>query len=246
MTPAWGPAGLVVVTDRRQAAEAGHDLVDVVAAAVAAGARTVLLREKDLPATERRALARTLARVSAAGAAALVVAGDRGLASAVGAAAVHLASTDPWPSPGRDRPVVGRSCHTIDELREARRHGAAYATLSPVFATASKPRYGPALGPTGIATARAAVPDSPLVALGGVVPGVAAQCLTSGADAVAVMGAIMRAADPGAVTRELVAELAGARAAGGPAEPGPGWVPGPAPAVPHEPIVRLTAGGTDR
>jgi len=246
VTSAWAPSGLVVVTDRRQAARAGHELVDVVAAAVAAGARTVLLREKDLPATERRALARTVADVAGASGAALVVAGDCDLAGAVGAAAVHLASTDPWPSPGEDRRALGRSCHSIDDLRDARLHAATYATLSPVFATGSKPGYGPALGPEGIAAARSAVPGLRIVALGGVVPGAAGACLRSGADAVAVMGAIMRAADPGAVTRELLAELGAARVADVPAGPRPRRAPGPAAADSHEPTVRLTAGGTDR
>jgi thiamine-phosphate diphosphorylase len=202
--------GLVVVTDRRLAAECGHGLVDVVAAAAEAGARWVLLREKDLPAAERRRLAEDLVAVLAPAGGRLIVAGDPGLAADVGAAGVHLAAADPWPPPaaGGNR-IVGRSCHDVDELRSARREGATYATLSPVFATPSKPGYGPALGLDGLAAACAAVPELPVLALAGVGPGRARDCLAAGARGVAVMGKVMRSPDPAAAVRSLLAELAG-------------------------------------
>jgi thiamine-phosphate pyrophosphorylase len=103
---------------------------------------------------------------------------------------------------------VGRSCHSVAELVEAQRRGAAYATLSPVFATPSKPGYGPALGLEGLAAACAAVPGLPVVALGGVGPGRAAACRSAGAAGVAVMGEVMRSPDPAAVVRRLLAEMA--------------------------------------
>ncbi|HEY8526256.1 MAG TPA: thiamine phosphate synthase [Acidimicrobiales bacterium] len=233
MPPGSSPPSLLVVTDRAQAAAAGRTLAATVAAAVAGGARWVLLREKDLPAAERRRLAEELLAVLAAGGGGrLVVAGDLALARDVGAAGVHLAAADPWPAAeaageadaagaragegdggagaAAGGLLVGRSCHDLDELRAARRHGAAYATLSPVFATRSKPGYGPPLGVEGLAAACAAVPGLPVLALGGVGPGRAAACVDAGAHGVAVMGEVMRADDPAAVVRRLVGELAGA------------------------------------
>ena len=44
----------------------------------------------------------------------------------------------------------------------------------------------------------------PIVALGGVGPDDVGVCLAAGATGVAVMGAVMTAADPGAVVRELL------------------------------------------
>jgi thiamine-phosphate pyrophosphorylase len=200
-----------VVTDRGLAAEAGHGLVEVVASAVEAGARWVLLREKDMPPAERRRLALDLVAVLGPAGGRLLVASDGTLATEVGAAGLHLSATDPWPPPaavGSER-VVGRSCHCIDELRAARGEGATYATLSPVFATPSKPGYGPALGLDGLAAACAAVPELPVLALAGVGPGRARDCLAAGARGVAVMGKVMRSPDPAAAVRSLLAELAG-------------------------------------
>lgn len=207
---------LIVVTDRGQAAAAGHDLVDVVAAAIAGGARTVLLREKDLPTRERTLLAESLAALLAPVDGVLLVAGDPTLGQTVGASGIHLTANQPhWSAFWRvvirgssaGGPVVGRSCHDLEELRAALVEGVDYVTFSPIWVTASKPGYGPGVGITGIAEAVAAVPDLPIYALGGVEPGRAAPCQAAGAAGVAVMGAIMRADDPAAVVHSLVAEL---------------------------------------
>ena len=198
---------LVVVTDRARAEAAGHPLRSVVLAALEVGAREVLLREKDLPAQARRRVAEHLAAQTAAAGAALYVASDFALAWYVDAQGVQLAASDPWP----DADVGmrwGRSCHTADELVEAQRRGAAWATLSPVFASASKPGYGPLLGVRGLAMGARAVLGLPVLALGGIVPGRARDCLQAGAAGVAVMGAIMGADDPGAVVRALLDEPA--------------------------------------
>lgn len=192
---------VVVLTDRRQARA---PLPRVVAAAAAGGARWVLLREKDLPYSQRRALAEQLRAVLAPFGARLIVAG----ADPLGGEAIHLSSDSDDPAPrvarqGGRRLLVGRSCHRAADL--ARLTVEDYVTVSPVFPSASKPGYGPALGPDGLGEL-CRLTDRPVLALGGVATAQqAAACLTAGAAGVAVMGAVMRAADPAAVTAALVA-----------------------------------------
>ncbi|HET6951101.1 MAG TPA: thiamine phosphate synthase [Acidimicrobiales bacterium] len=208
---------VVVVTDRVQAG--GRGLVPTVAAALAGGAGAVLLRDKDLPRRERRALAGELRALTAGHGAVLVVAGDAGLARAVGADGVHLAAADAWPAGGdlAGLAIVGRSCHTVADLAGAQARGATWATYSPVYETASKPGYGPALGIAGLAAGCRAVPGLPVVALGGIGPGRARPCVAGGAAGVALMGAVMRSPDPGGVVRAVVDELGAAAVA----RPGP-------------------------
>jgi thiamine monophosphate synthase len=183
---------LLVVTDRTQAA---GPLADVVAAAVDAGARAVLLRDRDLPDDERAALAAELRTVLTLVGGLLVTAG------AGGDGAVHLAAAEPFPDP---RPaLVGRSCHSAAELVQARAEGCDWAFLSPVHPTASKPGYGPALGVEGFARLQPLGP--PTYALGGVGPDDVPALLAAGAHGVAVMGPVMR--DP-AVVRDYTAALA--------------------------------------
>jgi thiamine-phosphate pyrophosphorylase len=200
---------VVILTDRAQAAAAGRSLPDTVAAALDGGAGAVLLREKDLPAAERRAVAADLRALTARHRAALIVASDLGLARQVGADGVHLAADDPWPVGGRPPPRgVGRSCHTVADLVVAGTHGAAWVTYSPVHLTDSKPGHGPPLGPEGLAAGCRAVPDLPVLALGGIGPGRARACVEAGAAGVALMGAVMGADDPSAVVRAVVDEVA--------------------------------------
>jgi thiamine monophosphate synthase len=161
---------------------------------VDAGARAVVLREKDLPDAERARLADALRAVLEPAGGVLVVAGPAGAAG--GADLVHLAARDPFPGA---RPAgVGRSCHSAAELARAAAEGADWVTLSPLRATASKPGHGPALGTDGLAALLREVPGTPPVyALAGVVPDDVAACRAAGAVGVAVMGAVMR--DPGLV-----------------------------------------------
>jgi len=170
---------LMVLTDR---AQCSGPLVDVAAAAVGAGARAVVLREKDLPDARRAVLADQLRAVLAPVEGVLIIAGARG-------DAVHLSASDAFPA--RRPALVGRSCHDAPEVRAASEEGCDYVTLSPVFATASKPGYGPALGTHGLA-ALTAVATSPVYALGGVHPPDVAECLAAGASGIAVMGPVMR------------------------------------------------------
>lgn len=148
--------GVMVVTDRRQAR---LPLPELVAEAAAAGARWVLLREKDLPRAQRYALAQELRSVLAPAGGQLVVAGPDPL----GGNAVHLSATHPLPA---DVPLVGRSCHSEAEL--ARLTTEDYVTVSPVYPSASKPGYGPALGPDGLARLCRLAGGRPVLALGGI------------------------------------------------------------------------------
>lgn len=185
-----GKAGVMVLTDRRQATA---PLPAVVAAAAAGGARWVVLRERDLPRPERLALAEQLRAVLAPAGIGLIVGGT----DLLGGDAIHLPAAAPTVPAG----LVGRSCHCSAELSRLTIED--YVTLSPVFRTASKPGYGPPLGLAGLGALRQRA-DRPVLALGGIeTPTQVAACLAAGAAGVAVMGAVMRAADP----QSLVAEL---------------------------------------
>jgi thiamine-phosphate pyrophosphorylase len=185
---------VIVLTDRHQAR---RPLEDVVRLAVDGGARLIVLRERDLTDGARRALG---ARLRAA------IAPFGGLLSWAGRVAgpdgQHLAAADPWPA--RPRGVLGRSCHDAASLAGAAAEGAAYATVSPVFPSRSKPGYGPPLGLAGLRDLCAGA-GLPVYALGGIeTADQAAQCRAAGAAGVAVMGAVMRAADPARLVAELI------------------------------------------
>jgi thiamine-phosphate pyrophosphorylase len=200
---------LLVITDRHQAQA---PLESMAAALFAGGCRWLSLREKDLPPLERLALLRRLVALGKPFGATVTVHDDLAAASAAGAAGIHLPA---GASPGAARAslgdgvLIGVSAHQATEIRTAAAEGADYATLSPIFSSASKPGYGPALGLGALGEAW----PLPVLGLGGIEIGNIASCLAAGASGVAVMGAAMRAADPRRSMAELIAAAAPALAA---------------------------------
>ncbi|WP_328532108.1 thiamine phosphate synthase [Nocardioides sp. NBC_00368] len=199
---------LLVLTDRSQL-RLGRGLLPTLAECAEAGLTHVVLRELDEPIEQRARLAELLAALGLN-----VIAARTPLPAAVG---VHLSASASCntsfvglraPSERPDSRCnsvlhLGRSCHSPTEVARAAIDGFDYAMLSPYALTESKPGYGPPLGPATFA-------DLPLptYALGGITPDNAAEAVAGGAYGVAVMGAVMRADEPGQVVRDLLAALA--------------------------------------
>jgi thiamine-phosphate pyrophosphorylase len=166
------------------------------------------LREKDLSAQERMTLLRELVVIGHSYGATVTVHGDIKAAQVTGADGVHLPSGGDiiaaQASLGRTA-LIGISAHSLREIQNNITANARYATLSPVFASTSKPRYGPTLGLSVLAAAT----DLPIIALGGIDHTVAAACREAGAAGIAVMGAMMRIDNPVSAMCQLVAAWMG-------------------------------------
>ena len=131
-------------------------------------------------------------------------------AASAGAAGVHLPSGSSPKSARARLPggLIGASAHSVEEAAALLTAGADYVTVSPIFVTASKPGYGPALGLDGLARVVERA-SGPVIALGGITAQNAARCCAAGAQGIAVMGEVMRAADPQAATAEILSAIAG-------------------------------------
>lgn len=187
---------LLVLTDRAQL-PLGRSLTQSVSACASAGATHFVVRELDLSLRQREALVISLARIPG-----IVLITAR--CHLEGSSGVHLASAQDVDDSATIR---GRSCHDEAEVRRAVGDGASYVTVSPAAPTASKPGYGPQLGPSGVRRLVGAANGTPVFALGGVDAGNARSFRDSGAYGIAVMGSLMRANDPGAMTESLLAEV---------------------------------------
>src|SRR5512143_2688625 len=192
---------LMVITDRTLLR--GRDPVAVCRAAVRGGATMIQVRDKDAPPRDLLALVRSL--VGALPVPVLV--NDRvDVALAAGA---HLGQDDvpigavrPHVPPGF---ILGTSVGSAAEADRARAEPADYWSIGPCFATATKSDAGPALGPAGFAAlARLAPRAMPLIGIGGIGAGNASLILRAGAAGVAVIAAVLGAADPESAARGLV------------------------------------------
>ena len=199
---------LLVITDRHQAA---RPLEEIAAALFAGGCRWLSLREKDLAPAERLALLRRLIARGASSGATVMVHDDLAAAAATGAG-LHLPAGASVAAARRTLPapaLIGQSAHDAEEVAWAAAEGADYVTLSPIFVTASKPGYGPALGLEALASPA----PLPVLALGGVDETNLGACLAAGAAGAAMMGGAMRAQDPQAFMTALLARMGPALAA---------------------------------
>lgn len=192
---------VLVITDRRQT---GQPLEAFAAAVFAGGGRWLSVREKDLPAAERLALTERLVRLAVRWQATVTVHGD--LAAAALADGVHL------PGGGNvraardalgDRALIGVSAHDAGEAEAAAAAGADYVTLSPVFASLSKPGHGGAPNLEALRSVSRTLPV-PVLALGGVTAEKVEACRRAGAAGVAVIGTVAHAEDPARAVGALI------------------------------------------
>lgn len=199
--------------------DTGRDPVALAAALLRGGARLVQLRWPGASARELLAAALAI-RPLARAAGALFLVNDRpDVARAAEADGAHLGQDDLPVAAARrvlgSGRLIGVSTHDLAQARAAEAAGADYLGVGPVYATTTKPG---ALAPRGlalVAAVRAAV-RCPLVAIGGITPATAAAVREAGADAVAMIGALVRAPDPEAAVRDALARLAGSARGGSP------------------------------
>jgi thiamine-phosphate pyrophosphorylase len=190
--------------------DTGRDPVELAGALLAGGARLLQLRLKATAPRETLAAAARIASLARAAGARFLVNDRPDLARAVDADGVHLGQDDVPVAAARrvlgSGALVGVSTHDLDEARAAQASGADYIGVGPIYATTSKPNPPAARGLDLLRAVRAAV-RCPIVAIGGVTPATAAAVRAAGADAVAMIGALVRAPDPAAAVREARAAL---------------------------------------
>jgi thiamine-phosphate pyrophosphorylase len=200
------------VTDRHQAGD--RDLLSVVGQALQAGVRAVQLREKDLPARDLYHLARKVLAMTRAVSAALLVNDRVDVAMALSADGVQLTRRSLPPGEARDLlgagKLIGVSCHSPAEVREAEEGSADFVVLGPIFETPSKAPFGPPLTTEMVRQARA-ITSLPILAIGGINAVRIPEVMAAGADGVGVISAVMAAPDPGSVATELLTAVAACR-----------------------------------
>ena len=197
--------GLYVVTDRALAKGRSHQ--EVAAAAFAGGANVVQLRDKTLEARELCEVAQEI-QAAAARARALLIINDRvDVALAVGADGVHVGQDDlpaAWARRllGPDK-VLGVSVENGAQAERAEADGADYVAIGPIYeARGTKADAGPPVGLQAIAEVRRHT-RLPVVAIGGIKAENVAETLGAGADALAIVSAVVAAEDVEAAARDL-------------------------------------------
>ncbi|MET0419671.1 MAG: thiamine phosphate synthase [Actinoplanes sp.] len=181
------------------------DSLDTVRGVLGHGPVAVQVRVKS---SDRAAFELTMAALPLCrDAGALLLVDDRvGVALAAGADGVHVGADDLPVAVVRKvlgpQAVVGATCRDPLAARAAVADGATYIGAGPAFATTTKAGLPEPLGPDRLAVIAAAVPETPVIAIGGITPARAAGLRTYGVAAVSAL-----AADPARATAEFLSVL---------------------------------------
>jgi len=184
--------GLYAVTDGPR-----PDLLDVVAQALAGGARVVQYRDDTDDDLRRRAEAAALTLLCQTHGALLIVDADIPLAKAVGADGVHLGPENADPSVARSQlgadAIIGVSClASLERATAAAAAAAGYVSFGAFFKSPTKPLAGRASIDLLRQTAALGIPR---VAIGGITPDNGRLLVDAGANFIAAVSAVFGAAD---------------------------------------------------
>lgn len=189
---AWPGRGLYAITDGPR-----PDLLEVVAQAMAGGARLLQYRDESADAPRRHAEATALLQLCGARGVPLIIDSDIDLARTVGAQGVHLSGTDDDIGAVRaelgEQAIIGVSCRgSLQRAQVAARTGASYISFGTFFRSPTKP-----LAPrVSIDLLRqSAALGLPRVAIGGITPDNGAALVEAGAEYLAVISAVFGATD---------------------------------------------------
>ena len=196
--------GLYVVTDEMLSHGKSH--AEIASEAVAGGASIIQLRDKTASSLKLFSDAKKVAEICRGKA--IFIVNDRiDIALASGADGVHLGQDDIPADAARkicgENFLIGVSVGSLAEAEKAAADGADYIAVSPVYSTASKADAGAGHGLSLVSEIRKAFPAMPLVGIGGLNRDNAAEAVAAGLDSVAVISAVVSAADIKSAAEEL-------------------------------------------
>lgn len=197
---------LYYITDRSQFSgdetSRQKNLLAKIAEAASSGVDFIQLRERDLSTRELVALAEEAMRVireNPANPTRLLINSRTDVAIAVGAAGVHLRSTDISPKDVREicslsggspaeQMIVSVACHTLEDVALASGNGADLALLGPVFEKHTRNAESQTPPIAGLNLLRRTCRERiPVLALGGLARSNAGDCLDAGAAGIAAI-----------------------------------------------------------
>ena len=193
-------AGLYLITDQ------GERLVPRVREALASGGVTLLqYRDKLRSYEERLELGHDLKRLCAEFQVQFIINDDLELALALDADGLHLGQEDGDPAAARaalgSKKLIGISTHSFEEALAAQEAGADYIGFGSIYPTLTKDvEY--VQSPEALAQLMEKV-QIPVVAIGGITRDNACAVIDAGADAIAVISAVLTARSPGLAATEL-------------------------------------------
>lgn len=181
-------------------------------AVLAGGCRWVQLRMKDASTREIIAMGRRVGTLCRRFGARFIIDDRVDLVGELQADGVHLGKNDMPPDEARRiigaNRIIGATANSFDDIERAAASGADYIGLGPFRFTHTKKNLSPILGLGGYADimqhCRRAGITLPVIAIGGITRGDAAEIMATGVTGIALSGALLAADDTAAETKKII------------------------------------------
>lgn len=175
-----------------------------------AGVRLLQYRAKNVAAGEMLRTAEEIAGMARQYGAKFFVNDRPDVACLAGADGVHVGQEDLGVESARaivgQERWLGVSTHNQEQFEQAMASSADYVAIGPIFETSSKANPDPVVG-TELLRRLRPLTKKPIVAIGGIRLEHAAEVMEAGADSVAVISDILRAADPAGQAKQFMERL---------------------------------------
>ena len=200
-------SGLYVILDRQFLA--GRDELDIAGQIIEGGARVIQLRDKQSKKGELLIVAQKLKELCSQAGVLFMINDYLDLAMAVDADGLHIGQEDlPLPVVRRELPIdkiVGCSVTTVSQATKAQNEGADYIAVGSIFPTTTK-KEATVVGVDTLKELKRIV-ATPLVAIGGINQNNIGKVVAAGADAIAVISAVLGEKDVRGAVQKLVAKM---------------------------------------
>jgi len=200
-------AGLYVILDRQFLA--GRDELDIAGQIIEGGAKVIQLRDKQGKKGELLLIAQKLEELCSQAGVLFIINDYLDLAMAVDADGLHIGQEDlPLPVVRRELPIdriVGCSVTTLSQATKAQNEGADYIAVGSIFPTTTK-KKAIVVGVDMLKELKRIV-STPVVAIGGINQNNIGEVVAAGADAVAVISAVLGEKDVIGAVQKLVAKM---------------------------------------
>jgi thiamine-phosphate pyrophosphorylase len=197
--------GLYAIIDSQ--ALGGRSHIETASQLIRGGAKAIQLRDKLSSRGELLSIAQQLKNLCSEHGVLFIINDYLDIALATGADGLHLGQEDlPIPLARRLLPIdiiLGCSVNTVDQATTAESDGADYIAVGSIYPTLSK-ETAKVVGLERLRQIRQAV-SLPLVAIGGINKDNAAEVSAAGADAVAVISAVLQTKNIEEAAREIIA-----------------------------------------
>jgi thiamine-phosphate pyrophosphorylase len=199
--------GLYVILDRQFLA--GRDELDIAGQIIEGGAGVIQFRDKQSKKGELLLVAQKLRELCSQAGVLFIINDYLDLAMVVDADGLHIGQEDlPLPVVRRELPVdkiVGCSVTTVSQATKAQNEGADYIAVGSIFPTTTK-KKATVVGVDMLKEVKRIV-STPLVAIGGINQSNVGEVVAAGADAVAVISAVLGEKDVRGAVQKLVAKM---------------------------------------